>query len=247
MKDKILIFIITYKASFRVLDVIKRFPFKFFKNKRYKILISDDDSRDDTLDFIKKIKKKYSSKIIVNFNKSNMGYGKNIKKCINYAYKHNYTYAVMIHGDNQYDPRYSSVMIKNLFKNNDLSATVGSRMTKKINAIKGGMPFYKFIGNIFLTGIFNILYGTNFKDCHTGYWGYNLKSINRDTFKNLDDNFCFDIDLRLQLVKKKKLIKEIPIKAHYGTERSSIHFIYAIRFFFKTIFFKILNNHVKKI
>ncbi len=104
MKNKILIFIITYKASFRVLEVIKKIPLKYLKNKNYKILISDDDSRDNTIEFIEKIKKKYSNKIIANFNKSNMGYGKNIKKCINYAYKNNFSYAVMIHGDNQYDP-----------------------------------------------------------------------------------------------------------------------------------------------
>ena len=208
MKDKILIFIITYKASFRVLDVIRKIPFKYLKNKNYKILISDDDSRDNTIEFIKKIKKKYSSKIIVNFNKLNMGYGKNIKKCINYAYKNNFTYAVMIHGDNQYDPKYSSIMIKNLIKNKNLSATVGSRMTKKMSAIKGKMPFYKFIGNIFLTGLFNFLNGTNFTDCHTGYWAYSLRSINKNIFKNLDDSFCFDIDLRLKLLSEKKKLKK---------------------------------------
>ena len=114
-------------------------------------------------------------------------------------------------------------------------------MTKKINALKGRMPLYKFIGNIFLTGIFNLLYGTKFADCHTGYWAYNLKLIKKNVFKNLDNNFCFDIDLRLQLVSDKKLIKEIPIETFYGSERSEIHFIYAVRFFFKIIFFKIFN------
>ena len=241
MKDKILIFIITYKASFRVLDVIKKIPFKYLKDKNYKILISDDDSKDNTIEFIKKIKKKYSNKVIVNFNRHNMGYGKNIKKCIDYAYKNNFSYAVMIHGDNQYDPKYSSIMIENLIRNKNLSATVGSRMTKKMRALSGKMPLYKFIGNIFLTWIFNLLYGTSFTDCHTGYWAYNLKLINKNTFKNLDNYFCFDIDLRLKLVTMKKKIKEIPIKTFYGTERSSFHLIYAVRFFFKTIMFKIFN------
>ena len=233
MKDKILIFIITYKASFRVLDVIKKIPFKYLKNRNYKILISDDDSRDNTIEFIKKIKKKYSNQVIVNFNRSNMGYGKNIKKCINYAYKNNFSYAVMIHGDNQYDPKYSSIMIENLIRNKNLCALVGSRMTKKMRALSGKMPFYKFIGNIFLTWTFNLLYGTNFTDCHTGYWAYNLKLIDKKTFKNLDNYFCFDIDLRLKLVTMKKKIKEIPIKTFYGTERSSFHLIYAVRFFLK--------------
>ena len=241
MKDKILIFIITYKASYRVKKIVQKIPFKYFKNKNFKIYISDDDSKDDTINYIKQIKKKYKSKVFVNFNKKNVGYGANIKKCINYAYKNRFSYAVMIHGDNQYDPKYSSIMIENLIRSKNLNATVGSRMTKKMDAIKGKMPFYKFIGNIFLTGMFNFFYNTKFTDCHTGYWAYNLKLIDKKTFKNLDNNFCFDIDLRLKLISEKKEIREIPIKTFYGTEKSSVHLIYAIRFFFKTITFKLFN------
>ena len=62
MKDKILIFIITYKASYRVKKVVQKIPFGYFKNKNYKILISDDDSRDDTLGYIKQIKKNINQK-----------------------------------------------------------------------------------------------------------------------------------------------------------------------------------------
>ncbi len=241
MKDKILIFIITYRASYRVKNVVQKIPFRYFKKKNFKIYISDDDSRDETIDYIKQIQKKYKSKVIVNFIKKNVGYGANIKKCLNYAYKNRFSHAVMIHGDNQYNPKYIVKMLDNLFKNKKTAATVGSRMTKKINALKGKMPLYKFIGNIFLTGLFNLLYNTKFTDCHTGYWAYNLKLIKKNTFQNLDDNFCFDIDLRLQLLSKGKYIKEIPIETFYGTERSSVHLIYALRFFFKTIIFKLFK------
>ena len=96
MKDKILIFIISYKASYRVEKVVQKIPFKYLKNKNFKIYISDDDSRDDTINYIKKIKKKYKSKVVVNFIKKNVGYGANIKKCINYAYKNHYSHAVAI-------------------------------------------------------------------------------------------------------------------------------------------------------
>ena len=235
MKDKILVFIITYKASFRVLDVVKKIPFNYFKKKKFKILISDDYSNDDTIGYIKKIKKKYKSKIFLNFNKINQGYGGNIKKCLEFAYKNNFSYAVMIHGDNQYDPKYLALMVKELIKNKNIVATVGSRMINKSNALKGNMPMYKFIGNIFLTKLFNFLHNTKFTGCHTGYWGYNLKKINKKTFDDLDNHFCFDIDLRIKLVNRNLKIKEFAIKTYYGTERSSIHFIYAVRFFFKTI------------
>ena len=208
MKNKILIFIITYKASFRLLDIAKKIPVRYLKNKNYKILISDDSSKDDTIKYIAKFKNKFKSKVAINLNKKNHGYGANIKRCINYAFRNKFDYAVMIHGDNQYDPKYSSKMIQLLIKNNFISAVTGSRMANKSGAIKGKMPIYKFLGNIFLTSAFNFLYNTKFTDCHTGYWAYNLKNINRDLFINSDDKFCFDIDLRLQLLNKgKKIIR----------------------------------------
>ena len=241
MKYKILIFIITYKASYRVKKVVQKIPFRYFRNKDFKIYISDDDSRDDTIDYINDIKKKYKSKVIVSYIKKNVGYGANIKKCLNYALKNKFSHAVMVHGDNQYNPKYITKMLDNLLQNHKIVATVGSRMTNKVSALKGKMPLYKFIGNVFLTNVFNLFHGTKFTDCHTGYWAYNLKLIKKDTFKNLDNGFCFDIDLRIQLVREKKSIKEIPIETFYGTERSSIHFIYAVRFFFKTIKSKFFN------
>ena len=147
----------------------------------------------------------------------------------------------MIHGDNQYNPKYVANILESLSKDTTISAIAGSRMAKKTDALKGKMPIYKFIGNIFLTGLFNFFFNTKFTDCHTGYWGYNLGLIKKNVFKNLDDNFCFDIDFRLKLVSEKKKIKEIPIKTFYGTERSSIHLIYALRFFLKIIKFRLFD------
>ena len=52
---------------------------------------------------------------------------------------------------------------------------------------------------------------------------------------NLTNNFNFDNQMRIKLVKNKLSIKEIPIRTIYGSERSSVHLIYALRFFFETI------------
>ena len=104
------------------------------------------------------------------------------------------------------------------------------------------MPIYKFLGNIFLTKLFNLFYGTNFSDCHTGYWAYDLKKIDKEFFDRADNEFCFDIDLRLLMVNSKLKIDEIMIKTKYGSERSSIHFIYALRYLIKVIKFKLLKK-----
>ena len=231
---KILLFIVTYKASYRVRKVINEIPFSYFKKFNYKVLISDDSSNDNTIKYMNNIKKK-NKRVKLNFNKKNIGYGANIKKCLNYAYQKKYNYAAMIHGDNQYSSKYLKQMFKIILETN-YAAITGSRMKNKNNAIKGGMPFYKFIGNIFLTKIFNLFNNSNFTDCHTGYWVYDLNKIQKNWLKNFDNGFLFDLDMRKKILKSNYKIKEIPIVTRYGNERSSTHLNYAIRFFFKSIF-----------
>ena len=55
-KKKILIFIISYKASYRILDVYNQIPFKKLKRFKIGVLVSDDYSNDDTAYYIRKIK-----------------------------------------------------------------------------------------------------------------------------------------------------------------------------------------------
>ena len=89
-KKKILIFIISYKASFRILDVYNKIPFKNLGKYDVKILLSDDNSNDDTMEFAANIKKKRKN-IFLNENKKNIGYGAHIKKCLNFALTKNLT------------------------------------------------------------------------------------------------------------------------------------------------------------
>ena len=143
MKKKILIFIVTFKASFRVLNLIKKMPFKKLSKYNYEIYISDDNSNDKiTFKYINLVKSKFGSKIKLNFNKENLGYGGNIKKCILYAFRKKFDYAVMLHGDNQYNPKYIIKMLKLIINSKKNAAISGSRMLNKSMALKGKMPLY---------------------------------------------------------------------------------------------------------
>ena len=79
-----------------ILEVFKKLPFSYLKQYEYTIYVSDDASNDNTIQYIKQLRKKYKSSLVINKNKSNLGYGGNIKKCIKYAYKNNFNYAVNI-------------------------------------------------------------------------------------------------------------------------------------------------------
>jgi len=234
-KEKLLIFIITYKAKKRVYDVFKKINFKKLRKYKTHLLISDDFSNDSTVYYSKKILREFkSSKLVVN--KNNLGYGGNIKKCLSYGIKNKFKYAIMIHGDGQYSPKYINNLISGLKKKN-CYATTGSRLKSGLKgAVSGGMPLYKLIGNIFLTNFFNFVFKTNFKDAHTGLWAYRIEIFKKIRLKELPDTFNFDQQIRIQLIKKKLHIKEIPIKTIYADERSQLHVVYAIKFFFITIF-----------
>ncbi len=239
-KKKILIFIISYKASYRVKDVFKKIPFEKLKSYKTYTLISDDKSGDDTFEYIKKIKKK-NKDVFINLNKKNHGYGKHIKKCLNFALKKKFDYAVMIHGDGQFNPKYIPLLLKILIKKN-ISATTGSRILNGISEVKkGGMPFYKMIGNILLTKIFNFLLKTKFTDAHTGLWAYNLKDMKNKKFNNLTNSFNFDQEFRFLNILNNRIIKEIPIQTKYGDERSQLHVKYAIKFLINVFIFSLFK------
>ena len=248
MKKKILIFIISYKASFRLNDVYKKIPFKKLKMFNINLLFSDDASKDDSINLAKKIKNNNKSKkIFINENKKNLGYGAHIKKCLNFAIKRKFDYAIMIHGDGQYDPIYIPNLIRCLIKDNKISAATGSRTLNGFRSAKrGGMPFYKLIGNIILTQIFNYLTSQNFTDAHTGLWAYNLSYLKNKKFNYLTNSFNFDQEFRFRNIIKKRFIKEIPIKTKYGDERSQLHIKYAIKFFFNSLFFYFVKNKLIK-
>ena len=245
-KKKLLIFIISYKASFRVKEVFDKIPFKKLKNFRINVLISDDCSLDDTIDYAKKIKKK-DKRVFLNENKNNLGYGAHIKKCLNFALKKKFNYAVMIHGDGQFNPRYIPDLLLKL-EDNKVSAATGSRILSGINTVRsGGMPLYKMAGNILLTKLFNFLLNKKFTDAHTGLWAYNLYFLKNRKFNLLTNSFNFDQEFRFKNVLNNNLIKEIPIQTKYGDERSQLHIKYAIKFFLNCILFFFVKKKLIKL
>lgn len=238
MKKKFLIFIVTYNSSFRLLNIINKLKKINLSNDLYRILISDDCSKDDTIKYIKKIKPSKKIKIIIN--KKNLGYGRNIKQCLKYAIKKKFDFAIMIHGDDQYDSKYIPAIAKKL-KYSKVHIVTGSRMLNKKKTIKGGMPLYKFIGNIVLTKIFNLICKTNFTDAHTGLWGYNLNIFKYINLNKIDGGYNFDNHLRISAINCKFKFKEIPIKTFYRTETSRLHIIYSLNFL-KYILINILKS-----
>ena len=167
-KKNILIFIPAYNVEKKIYSVVSRIPSDVFEKNTIHLLIINDFSSDKTNLEIERIKNDYNYKINVFNSDKNLGYGGVQKYAFNYAISNSYDYIIMLHGDGQYLPEKLPDFIEE-FNNDNLDGVFGSRMKSYSGALKGGMPIYKFLGNIGLTFIQNLILGSKMSEFHSGY------------------------------------------------------------------------------
>ena len=214
---RVLIFIVAYNAETTLERVLDRIPGELHRSE-VEVLIIDDSSKDAT--FQKGLKREdhqSNFRITILRNPENQGYGGNQKLGYRYAIEHGFDVVVMLHGDGQYAPEKLPEMIAP-FLEDDVDAVFGSRMLIKSNALKGGMPLYKWVGNQVLTAFQNRMLGSSLSEFHTGYRAYSTQALRQIPFERNSNDFHFDTDIIVQLFFAGLKIKEIPIPTHYGDE-----------------------------
>jgi glycosyltransferase involved in cell wall biosynthesis len=214
---RILIFIVAYNAEKTISSVLQRIP-EDLRCKDVEVLIIDDSSKDETFRAgLKHEDAKSDFKITILRNPENQGYGGNQKLGYRYAIDHGFEIVALIHGDGQYAPEKLPVLIEPLLRD-EAAAVFGSRMINKQDALKGGMPLYKWVGNQVLTTFQNALLGTELSEFHSGYRLYSTKALAKIPFDRNSNDFHFDTDIIVQLVFAGLKIVEIPIPTFYGDE-----------------------------
>jgi len=180
-------------------------------------ILVDDASRDDTV----AVSKRLGLKTIVH--EKNGGYGANQKTCYKHALAQGADIVVMVHPDHQYDPTSIPALIKPLVEE-EADAVFGSRMLIPRKALEGGMPYWKYIANIFLTLIENLILNLRLSEYHSGFRAYSKKTLNSVLYHNNSNDFVFDTEIIVQMKIAKLKIKEIPIPTRYFPEASMIGF-----------------------
>jgi 2-polyprenyl-3-methyl-5-hydroxy-6-metoxy-1,4-benzoquinol methylase len=99
----------------------------------------------------------------------------------------------------------------------------GSRMMKSRDALRGGMPLYKYVGNKILTKLQNRILGMQLSEFHSGYRVYVVKALSAVPFDRNTNDFHFDTEIIIQFHLAGKRIAEIPIPTYYGDEISRVN------------------------
>ncbi len=222
--SKIIVVMPAYNAERTLEKTYREIPKEYVDE----IILVDDLSHDKTVEVAKKLGLHIIQHAV------NRGYGGNQKTCYDAALSRDADIVVMVHPDYQYDPSVIPALIDPIRKEK-VDIMLGSRMVHRLDALRGGMPPYKFFSNIFLTFCENFVFGRHLSEYHTGLRAYSrrfLKSINYHTYS---DNFVFDTEIISDAVRQKFKIGEAAIKTRYQVDSSSISFKASIVYGFMTL------------
>jgi glycosyltransferase involved in cell wall biosynthesis len=181
-----------------------------------KVILTDDVSQDETV----KIARKLGLKTLIHV--QNRGYGGNQKTSYLEALKDGAQIVVMLHPDNQYDATRIPALIEPIQKG-EYDMMIGSCFLGK-NTLEGGMPFYKYIGNRFLTWLENLMLGENLSEYHSGFRAYSRKVLTTIPFVLNSDDFVFDSEVLAQATAFNFKIGEIAVPTRYFPEAASVNF-----------------------
>ena len=210
---KIIVVLPAYKAETTLVKTYNEIPFDIVDE----VILVDDNSPDQTIEIAQSLGIKHIIKHNVN-----LGYGGNQKTCYNKALELGGDIIIMLHPDYQYTPKLIHSM-SYLIANEVYPVVIGSRILGK-GALKGGMPFYKYIANRFLTLAQNILMNQKLSEYHTGYRAYNKKVLESINYNDNSNDFIFDNQFLSQIFHKGYEVAEITCPTKYFEEASSINF-----------------------
>ena len=212
--QRIGIFVIAYDAESHIEETLGRIPEVVWKAITV-VYIVDDCSKDETVERALAFDR-WKEKIVVLRNRVNQRYGGNQKIGYQYAIDQNLDVVVMLHADGQYAPECLPLLLGPAVDGADV--VIGSRMIERGRALKGGMPRYKYAGNIILTRIENALTGMDLSEFHSGYRAYRTSFLRDILFWENSDEWHFDTQILLQAARADAKIVEIPIPTYYGDE-----------------------------
>jgi len=219
VKPKVIVVMPAYNAEKTVARTVHDIP----PGVVDQIILVDDCSRDNTVAAAKELG------LQVIQHEKNLGYGGNQKTCYRAALSQGADIVVMIHPDYQYDSRLVPYMT-GLIKDDICDVVLGNRIRTRREALKGGMPFYKYLFNRSLTVFENLLMGQNLGEWHSGLRAYSRKVLETIPWERNSNDFVFDCEFLVQSAAFGFRMGDVPVPARYFEEASSINFQRSVRY-----------------
>jgi glycosyltransferase involved in cell wall biosynthesis len=187
-------------------------------------LLVDDHSSDRTVEIAKQLGLHYF------VHDQNYGYGRNQQTCYREALSAGADVVIMVHPDYQYTPLLVTAMAS-MVAYGVYDVVLGSRILGG-TALRGGMPFYKYVFNRLLTAFENLFLRVKLSEYHTGYRAFSRKVLLDLPLLENSDDFVFDNQMLAQCVHFGFRIGEVSCPTRYFEEASSINFRRSVKYGF---------------
>ena len=187
-------------------------------------ILVDDHSKDRTVEVAQKLGLQYF------VHDRNYGYGRNQQTCYREALAAGADVVIMVHPDYQYTPLLVTAMAS-MIAYGVYDVVLGSRIIGG-TALRGGMPFYKYVANRLLTAFENVFLHVKLSEYHTGYRAFSRDVLMRLPLGENSDDFVFDNQMLAQCVYFGFRIGEVSCPTKYFEEASSINFRRSVKYGF---------------
>jgi glycosyltransferase involved in cell wall biosynthesis len=219
MKNTIIV-VPAYNAEKKILSVLERIPNEIW-DRSVSVIIVNDGSSDGTQGKIDEIRSRWGERISIIHKSKNEGYARAQKDGFTRALNCGAEIVILLHSDCQYAPELLPQLLKPL-EEESADIVQGSRMVNRRAALRGGMPFYKFVANVALSSVENFVFRLDFAEYHSGYMLYSRKALETIPFLKLSDTFHFDGEMLFVGAKKGLRVKELAIPTQYADEESHL-------------------------
>jgi glycosyltransferase involved in cell wall biosynthesis len=190
-----------------------------------KMILVDDKSRDETIAVASQL-----PGVTVHAHEQNRGYGGNQKTCYRLALGAGADIVIMLHPDYQYTPKLIPAMAS-IIANGLHPCVLGSRILGGYS-LRGGMPYWKYVSNRFLTFAENLMLGAKLSEYHTGYRAFSRELLETIDVSQNSDDFVFDNQMLAQILWHGFTIGEVSCPTKYFPEASSINFRRSVKYGF---------------
>src|ERR1700682_1054696 len=187
-------------------------------------ILVDDFSADRTVEVARELG-------LVHFvHDRNYGYGRNQQTCYREALAEGADVIIMVHPDYQYTPHLVTAMAS-MVAYGIYDVVLGSRIIGG-QALRGGMPLYKYVFNRLLTAFENLFLRIKLSEYHSGYRAFSREVLTNLPLLENSDDFVFDNQMLAQCVHFGFRIGEVSCPTKYFEEASSINFRRSVKYGF---------------
>jgi glycosyltransferase involved in cell wall biosynthesis len=192
------------------------------------VIVGDNQSTDGTVAVAQKLGLRCVT------HEKNSGYGGNLKRLFKLFLEEGGDIALELHGDNQYEPSLADLMIEYIARGH-YDLIQGNRIRTRHEALAGGMPIYRYLGNRSLTLFENLWFGTAFGEWHSGMRAYSRRVVGAMPLDAFSDTHAFASDILMEAVSQGFRVAEVPCPVRYESDSSSVDLAGLFKYTFRTV------------